>query len=127
MSSLMTTAHREETRTSVDKIAMELQTALGQRIVAYVTGNRSPKVVGRWARGDGKPQGDDAEQRLRQLYRTFLILRGTEDEGVIEESATIRNWLLGANPLLGDKPPLKILREGDPSVVQHAAEKFVCD
>lgn len=124
---LMTTAHKQETRATVALIATELQAALGQRLVAYVTGNRSPKVVGRWARGDGKPQDDDAEQRLRGLYRTFLILRGTEEEGYLEQPETIRNWLLGANPYLDDEPPLKILREGDQSRVQRAAEQFIQD
>jgi hypothetical protein len=126
MSLAIPAAHKQETRASVAKIAMELQTDLGQRLVAYVTGNRSPKVVGRWARGEGKPQDDETEQRLRGLYRTYLILRGPE-HARIEEAATIRNWLLGANPHLGDQPPLDILRDGNATLVQRAAEEFVRD
>ena len=117
-------AHKQETRTGVRQIAMELQSEIGQRAVAYVTRNRSPKVVGRWARGEGKPQSDGAEQRLRGLYRTYLILRGPEDDRR-EEASTIRNWLLGANPHLGDQPPLEVLRAGDPRQVHDAAEEFV--
>jgi hypothetical protein len=113
------TAHAQEVRESVETIAGVLQRDLGQRLVAFVTGNRSPKVVGRWARGDGEPQDDNATQRLRGLYRTYLLLSSTE------EAPTIRNWLLGANPHLGDQAPIELLREGDPMVVQRAAEEFV--
>jgi hypothetical protein len=112
-------AHKEETRKTVSDIASELQTDLGQRLVAYVTRNRSPKVVGRWARGEGSPQDDDAEQRLRGLYRTYIILRSTE------EPPTIRNWFLGANPDLGDAAPIDLLREGEQGRVQRAAQEFV--
>jgi hypothetical protein len=114
-------AHDREVRTQVDRIASDLQQALGQRLVAYVTQNRSPKVVGRWARGEGEPQDDDAKQRLRGLYRTWLILASTE------EPPTIRNWLLGANPHLGDQAPIELLREGDSTKVQRAAQEFVRD
>jgi hypothetical protein len=119
VSLLQKRAHEQAIRADVAQIATELQSSLGQRAIAYVTRNRSPKVVGRWASGDGKPQTVDAERRLRELYRTYLILRDAEDE------ATIRSWLMGANPYLGDQPPLEILREGNPSLAQHAAEEFV--
>jgi len=119
-------AHKKETRATVAAIAMELQVNLGQRLVAYVTGNRSPKVVGRWARGEGKPQDDATEQRLRGLYRTYLILRGSDAEP-IEEAETVRNWLLGSNPHLDDHAPAEILRDGDPALVQRAAEEFILD
>lgn len=119
VSSMQKRAYERAIRADVEDIAMELQTSLGQRAVAYVTHNRSPKVVGRWANGDGKPQTVAAERRLRELYRTYLILSETEDP------ATIRSWLMGANPYLGDQPPLEVLREGNPSLAQHAAEEFV--
>lgn len=113
--------YEQETRTSVQDIASALQKDVGQRLVAYVTGNRSPKIVGRWASGEGNPQTDEAEGRLRSLYRTYLILLSRE------EPPTIRNWLLGANPHLGDRPPIQILREGDQSKVYKAAQEFISD
>ena len=112
-------SEKEEARADVQEIAKALQTDLGQRLVAYVTGNKSPKVVGRWASGEGTPQSDEAERRLRDLYRTYLILVSSE------EPPTIRNWLLGANSHLGDRPPIEILREGNQAPVVRAAQEFI--
>jgi len=107
-------AHREATRTDFRQIAQELQEALGQRLVAYATGVRSPQAVGRWATGKNEPQGQ-TDQRLRDLYRVFVILRDTESD------QTIRAWLQGANPQLANQAPIELLHE-DPSAVTAVAD-----
>ena len=111
-------AHREATRTDFRQIAQELQEALGQRLVAYATGVRSPQAVGRWAAGKNEPRG--AEQGLRNLYRVFVVLRETEN------AQTIRAWLKGANPQLAHRAPIEFLREDSASVtaVTDAAATF---
>jgi hypothetical protein len=111
-------AYRKEVEASTKVIAQVLQQDLGQRLVAYVTETRSPKAVGRWAQGV-EPR-DEARRRLRELYRTVLILREAYGPD------TIRAWLEGANPDLGNQAPVEILRggRGAPRVFQ-AAETFI--
>lgn len=111
---------RNSLRTPTPQMAAELQEAIGQRLVAYATGNRSPKVVGQWAQGIHEPQGDKKD-RLRALYRTFLVLAAHESPD------TIRAWLVGANPSLADAAPIEALRERRGAEVVHAAEDFVVD
>jgi hypothetical protein len=113
-------AFTEATRQPITSIARELQGQLGQRLVAYAAGIRSPRLVARWAAEDDthhKPN-DNADRRLRDLFRTVLILRGTYGP------ETIRAWLVGANPDLKDRAPIELIREDDPVPVFHAAEAF---
>jgi hypothetical protein len=122
-SAVVNDAHREAVKASPRVMAMELQKAAGQRLVAYATRNKSPKVVGRWAQGDHLPQGD-TPQRLRNMYRTYLILKQRE------EDETFRAWLQSANPLLEDESPIDLLREGDQNAVKQvlrAAAEFLHD
>ncbi len=111
-------AYRKEVEEPTAVIAQTLQQELGQRLVAYVTETRSPKAVGRWAQGVA-PR-DDARRKLRELYRTVLILKQ------VYGADTIRAWLEGANPDLGNQAPVEILRagRGAPRVFE-AAEGFV--
>ena len=111
-------AHRKATLTPTREIAAELQDQLGQRLVAYATHVRSPKLVGRWAAGAHNP-GPDTEQRLRALYRTSLIL------GAVYGAETTRAWLTGSNPDLDDRAPLDLLHEGEAVEVFKAADAFV--
>ncbi len=94
--------------------AQKLQEALGQRLVAYATGVDSPQLVGRWAAGRNEPQGQTV-QRLRDLYRVFVILRETESD------QAIRAWLQGANPQLANRAPIELLHE-DPNTVPAVAD-----
>jgi len=115
--------YKEATRATVPEMAAECQRLLGQRLVAYVTGHRSPKMVGRWALEKSEPQAE-AKERLRALYRTVRIL------GEHEQPDTIRAWLMGANPQLHDQAPVELLREAkltELTPVFHAAENFVSD
>lgn len=113
------TAHWQATTESIAAIAKELQEELGQRLIAYATENKSPKAIGRWASGDVTPR-DESARKLRDLYRTVLILR--EAYG----PETIRAWLEGANPDLDLRAPVEVLRKGNSAVgVFQAAESFV--
>lgn len=109
-------AYREATRAKVPAIAQRLQELLGQQLVAYAIGVSSPKMVGRWAKGT--PPHPGTELKLRNLYRTVLILLDSVGP------QTVRAWLQGANPDLADVPPVEVLREGRDVEVFHAAESF---
>lgn len=99
-------------------MAMELQTILGQRPVAFACGVRSPKLVGRWARGDCHPR-ETSELRLRLLYRVVLTLKQREAD------QTVRAWLVAANGGLGDEAALEVIRDRPGMSVVHAAEAFI--
>jgi len=118
MSTTIESAYAGALRAPVRQMADECQRLLGQRLVAYVTGHKSPKIVGRWALGQNEPH-DDARERLRALYRVVLILRETE------QPDTIRAWLVGANPQLDDKAPVELLRNDEFVPAYKAAENFV--
>ena len=49
----------------------------------------------------------DAEQRLRFAFQRIRMLAEREDPTVIQ------SWLTGLNPGLGDRVPLRLLREND--------------
>ena len=100
------------------QIASELQDALGQKLVAYATGVRSPKLVGRWATGTN-PR-DEAEKRLRELYRVYYMLHQHE-----HGDGTIRAFLAGSNPDLQDQAPIEVIREGHGVDAFRAAEAFI--
>ncbi len=111
-------AFKEATVRPVPEIADDLQKLLGQRLVAYAAGVRSPKLVGRWAAGEHDPRLD-AATRLRALYRVVVTLR--EHYG----PETIRAFVTGANPDLGDRAPLDVIRDGHGTDAVHAAEAFL--
>jgi hypothetical protein len=112
-------AFKQSITGSIAAIAKDLQDDLGQRLVAYVTEVQSPKSVGRWARGDVPPR-PEAENRLRDLYRTVLILRE------VYGAETIRAWLEGSNPDLRNHAPIEVLRKGGSAAsVFEAADSFI--
>lgn len=105
-------------RESIAAITQVLQDVLGQRLLAYTTEVRSAQAIGSWAAGEATPRAG-ADQRLRALYQTVLILR---EAGLSRH--TIRAWLQGANPDLGERAPIELLRQGRDTAVLHAAENF---
>lgn len=120
MSTLAEAAYKEAMKASPQEMVRSLQDVAGQRLVAFVTKNKSPKVVGRWALGQHDPQGDSL-QHLRDFYRTYLILKASE------EPETIRAWLQSSNPHLSDHAPIELLRDGDSAPVFRAAADFLRD
>ena len=111
-------AFKEATVRPINQVAGELQEVLGQRLVAYAAGVRSPKLVGRWATGEHEPR-EDAMKRLRELYEAVLTLR--EHYG----AETIRAFMVGANPNLEDCAPIDVVRDGRGIDVVRAAEAFL--
>ena len=116
--SIVDQIHRTALREDIANVAQALQETVGQRLVAYAVGVRNPKLVGRWARGEHVPRGVN-DRRLRELFRVVMLL---VEAG--ETAATVRAWLIGANPQLEDRAPIEVLHEGDPAPVLRAAESF---
>ena len=69
-----------------------------------MTGVADPKAVGKWARGERVPRGD-AARRLRDAYHVAILLT------LGESAQTARAWLMGMNPLLGDRAPAAVFAD----------------
>ena len=100
-----------------DTIAQSLQETLGQRLTAFAVGIKDPKAIGKYAAGR-QPRAD-TEARLRDLFRVTRLLLSTEPP------ATVRAWMIGANPQLADEAPIEALHRRQTPAVMRAAEAFV--
>jgi hypothetical protein len=110
--------HRTTVESSTADIAAFLQDALGQKLVAYMTGIADSKAVGRWASGERDPRAE-TERRLRDAQYIFRLL-------VTEESPyTARAWFVGLNPQLDDESPAAAIREGRTRDALVAAKAFL--
>lgn len=112
------TAHRGVAIQSGQELARELQDVLGQKLVAFAIGDRHPKSVGRYARGD-RSVDPDTLAKLTDLATTVAILQ----QGMRKEA--VRTWMLGANPRLRGKAPIEAFHEGRRPQVIGAAQAFI--
>jgi hypothetical protein len=99
-------AHEEVLRLNLPQVARKLTDLLGGRLVAYVGGVKETRAVRQWIEGDRQPQGD-TEARLREALIVAIMLSKKEKVG------TIQAWFQGLNPLLDDRSPARLLRDGD--------------
>lgn len=113
-------AHKIAVETEAREIASDLQDLLGQKLVAYAIGDRHPKSIGRYARGEREP-ADDALQSLTNLYTVICVLK----QGRAEYGTWIKQWMLGANNRLGGKAPVEVFHDGNPTRVMGAARAFI--
>jgi hypothetical protein len=111
-------AHQHLQDRDAETIASELQELLGQKLVAFAVGDRHPKTIGRYARGEREPD-DDAYRRLVDLFLVAEILK----TGM--RPAAVKSWMLGANPRLRGSAPIEALNEGKAEAVRTAAQVFV--
>jgi hypothetical protein len=108
--------------TKIQEIAAYLQENLGQKITAYLSGLKDPKVVGLWAKGRGEPR-ELSVQRLRCAYEAALMLVGAYGP------ETAKSWFFGTNTRLDDEAPAHLLRHvktpEDLRYILPAARAFV--
>ena len=118
----LASAHDKATRTSTPDIARYFQDLVGQKLTAYMTGVNDPKAVGKWASGQRAPRGE-AERRLRDAYQIAMLI------SVYDSDSTTRAWLVGMNPLLGDRAPATVIAESDDGAKQAlaAAKAFLAN
>jgi hypothetical protein len=115
---LVEAAHSDAVEHTGSELANELQELLGQKMVAFAIGDRHPKSIGRYARGDREPD-DETTKKLIDLYTVALILQARM------RAETVRTWMLGTNPRLRGKAPIEMLHEGKINPVFAAAKAFV--
>ena len=75
----------------------------------HCEGERRPRR--RSLDGSGGEIYGDAEQRLRFAFQVARTLREQDTPAVVQA------WMTGVNPELGDRVPLRLMREGDPHIV----------
>lgn len=110
-------AHAQTTRTPIAGMAAHLQQVFGQKLTAVILGITDPKAVGRYARGEQKPQGV-VESRLRAAFQITALLQQAEPDEIV------RAWFMGMNPQLDDEAPALVVRI-DPARVLQAAREFL--
>jgi hypothetical protein len=87
------------------EIVKQLVGIIGRKLTAYIGGVRDVRTVDQWMK-EGELSGD-AEQRLRFAFELVRMLAEREDPSVIQ------SWLTGLNPELGDRVPLRLMRDND--------------
>ncbi len=102
-------AHREATSLPFPKLAARLAALIGRKITAYVAGVKDVRTVDGWIHGNSSYR--DVEPRLRL---TFQVVRTLAD---YDSPRIVQAWLTGVNPELGDRVPIRLLREGDLNVI----------
>ena len=118
----LASAHDKAVRTSTAEIARYFQELVGQRLTAYMTGVSDPKAVGKWASGQRDPRGE-SERRLRDAYQIAMLIASCDSD------STVRAWLVGMNPLLGDCAPATMLAEREDGAARAlaAAKAFLAN
>jgi hypothetical protein len=96
-------AYRDALRYSTPQVVTELVEVLGRKLTAYLGGVKDTRALNRWMEG-GQIYGD-AEQRLRLA---FQVARTLSHE---EQASVVQGWFMGMNPELGDRSPIRLLRE----------------
>jgi len=105
-------AHREALRLPATAVVEKLVEIVGRKLTAYIGGVKDARAVDRWIAG-GEIYGD-AEARLRFAFQVVRTLAEHDSPGVVQA------WLTGVNPELGDRVPLRLLRESDIDAVAPA-------
>jgi len=82
-----------------------LTSKVGKKLTAFVASVDDANTIEKWMAGE--PSSSDAERRLRFTYQIVMTLT------ITDSSAAAQAWLMGVNPELGDRVPLRMLREGN--------------
>jgi hypothetical protein len=113
-------AHDTATQLDPQALAKQLQEVLGQKLVAFAVGDRHPKTIGRYVRGERTPD-DETWAKFVNLYTVVQLLeRGMRQQAV-------RSWMLGSNPRLRGKAPIEAFHEGKLPDVERAARAFLAN
>jgi hypothetical protein len=102
-------AHREALTLPWPEVVKHLTEVLGRKLTAYVAGVKDVRGLDRWINGT-EPYGDVGE-RLRFTYQVVRTLSQHDSPRVVQ------SWFTGVNPELGDRVPLRLLRDGDLATV----------
>jgi hypothetical protein len=102
-------AYRQATTLQFPRLVEELATIIGKKLTAYIASVKDTRAIDRWIAGSESYKG--VEERLRLTYRLAKVLNDHEGPQVAQA------WLMGLNPELTDRVPIRLLREEDLAVV----------
>jgi hypothetical protein len=97
-------AHRNSLMLPTPELLGTLVAKIGKKLTTYVAGGRSTEMMEAWLAGE--PLTSDAEKRLRFTYEIVMTLT------IDDSPAVAQAWLIGVNPELGDRVPIRLLRRG---------------
>jgi hypothetical protein len=91
------------------KLVSRLVPLIGRKLTAYIASVKDVRAVDRWMKGN-EAYGD-VESRLRFAFQVVRTLSEHDSPLVVQA------WLTGVNPELGDRVPVRLLREGDLNII----------
>jgi hypothetical protein len=98
-------AQRNSLMLTLPELLRTLVSNIGKKLTAYVAGVNHPEIIESWIAGEPSPS--DAEKRLRFTCQIVMTLM-TKDSPTVAQA-----WLVGVNPELGDRVPIRLLRESN--------------
>ena len=102
-------AHRESLSISFPELVSKLVGIIGRKLTAYIGNVKDVRAVDRWMKGNEAYGG--VEPRLRFAFQVARTLSEHDSPRVVQA------WLTGVNPELGDRVPIRLLREGDLNII----------
>ena len=99
-------AHVLATRSTFPEVARDVREILGAKLCAYLGSVKETRAVNQWVDGSRKPNAD-VQRRLRTALQAAAPIADADSAAVAQA------WFQGLNPQLGDRSPLRLLREGD--------------
>jgi hypothetical protein len=105
-------AHREALRLPAPKVVEKLVEIVGRKLTSYIGGVKDARAVDRWIAGGAIYGG--AESRLRLAFQVARALSERNSPAVVQA------WLTGVNPELGDRVPMRLMRENEIDAVAPA-------
>ncbi len=96
-------SHAGPTELGCQDVLARLVGVIGRKLTAYVGGVRDVREIDRWLVGEAIDE--DQESRLRLTFRVVNILLEKDTPEIVQ------SWLIGFNPELGDRVPLRLLRD----------------
>ncbi len=97
-------AHRNSLMLPMPELLRALISKIGKKLTTYVAGVHDAQKFESWMAGEPSPS--DTERRLQFTYQIVMTLT------IKDSPAVAQAWLLGVNPALGDRVPIRLLREG---------------
>ena len=92
---------------STAELVTELRELLGAKLVAYLGRVKETRAVRQWAEGSRTIANPVDLDRLRVAYRAAAVVTARDSKEVVQ------SWFQGLNPLLDDRSPARLLRDGD--------------
>jgi hypothetical protein len=89
------------------ELVTALRDLLGAKLVAYLGRVKETRAVRQWADGTRSIANPADVDRLRVAYRAAAVITARDSKEVAQA------WFQGLNPLLGDRSPARVLRDGD--------------